>query len=170
MVSGGSDDFDVFVAGVQRRLLRSSWLLTADWEDAEDLVQSCLAKVWRHWGRVRAADEPEAYVRRVLLNTFLSARQRRWRGERAAAGPEPASVDDPADDLALRNSLLAGLARLSPRQRAVVVLRYFDDLSEVEVARVMGCRPGTVKSTASKALEHLRAQPGLQALTMGVEP
>ena len=170
MVPDEGDEFGAFVAGVQSRLQRTAWLLTGDWGEAEDLVQSALAKVWRHWDRVVAADSSEAYARRILLNCFLSARRRRWRVERPDGTIEPAPVEDSANLVVLRESVLEALARLSRRQRAVVVLRYFDDLSEAQAADVMGCRLGTVKSTTARAMERLRAQPGLRELFQEVQP
>lgn len=170
MASGGGDDFESFVAGVQSRLQRTAWLLTGNWQEAEDLVQTSLAKAWRHWDRVATADNPEAYTRRTLMNSFLSARRRRWRAEQPDATVQPPPVGDPADLVALRTSILAALAQLSARQRAAVVLRFFDDLPEAQVADVMGCRLGTVKSTTAKALERLRVQPGLNGLVQEAQP
>jgi RNA polymerase sigma-70 factor (sigma-E family) len=164
MAPADRDDFGMFVAGVQARLQRSAWLLTGNWEEAEDLVQLSLAKVWRHWDRVNAADNRHAYTQRVLINSFLSARRRRWRGERPEATPPQPPAGDWADRMALRVSVQVALRQLSARQRAVVVLRFFEDLSEAQVADLLGCRLGTVKSTTAKAIERLRAQPGLQAL------
>ncbi|MGH9122207.1 MAG: SigE family RNA polymerase sigma factor [Acidimicrobiales bacterium] len=164
MAAGGTDDFDSFVVGIQSRLQRSAWLLTGNWDDAEDLVQISLAKVWRHWDRVAGADSPEAYTRRTMLNSFLTSRRRRWHGEQPYSTLDPAPVGDAADYVAVRTSVMEALAHLSPRQRAAVVLRFFDDLGEAQVAEAMGCRPGTVKSTTSKALSRLRLEPGLQGL------
>jgi RNA polymerase sigma-70 factor (sigma-E family) len=149
-------DFEVFVATRQRQLLRAAWVLTGSWPAAEDLVQTALARTWRHWDRARRADDPDAYVRRVLVNTYVSGWRRRWRGEVATEVlPDPGTADR-TDELALRVSLQAALARLSPRQRAVVALRYVEDLSEEQVAALLGCAVGTVKSTSSKALARLR--------------
>ncbi len=170
MAPGGNDDFESFVAGVQGRLQRTAWLLTGSWEEAEDLVQTSLAKAWRHWDRVCAADNPEAYTRRVLLNSFLSARRRRWWAEKPHEAVQPPPIGDSTDLVALRTSVLAALARLPARQRAAVVLRYFNDLPEAKVADIMGCRLGTVKSTTAKALDRLRVQPGLQELAQEAQP
>ncbi len=170
MAPGGNDDFESFVAGLQGRLQRTAWLLTGSWEEAEDLVQTSLAKAWRHWDRVSSADDPEAYTRRTLLNSYLSARRRRWRAEQPHEAVQPPPVGDSADQVALRTSVLAALAQLPARQRAAVVLRFFDDLPEAKVAQVMGCRLGTVKSTTAKALERLRVQPGLQGLVQEAQP
>lgn len=163
MVQGG-DEFAAFVAGVQGGLQRTAWLLTGSWEEAEDLVASSLAKVWRHWDRVSVANNRDAYARRVLMNVFLSSRRRLWRLERPHAAPEPPAADDPSDSVAMRATIEAALVQLSARQRAAVVLRFFDDMSEAQVADVMGCRVGTVKSTTAKAVARLRVTPGLQGI------
>lgn len=155
---GEADGFAEFVGTRQRRLQRAAWLLTGDWTTAEDLVQTALARAWRHWRRVDAAGDPDAYVRRILVNSFVSASRRRWLGERPVASvPDRPALGEFSADVGNRLLVRAALARLSHRQRAVLVLRYFDDLTEAQVADVMGCAVGTVKSTAAKALERLRA-------------
>ena len=159
-----ADEFAVFVATRQRQLQRTAWLLTGDWQAAEDLVQSALAKTWRHWRRVRDAEDPDAYVRRIIFNSFASSWRRRWRGEEPTEHLPETAIPDVTDDVALRLSVQAALAQLSRRQRAVVVLRYFDDMSEAQVAHVLGCAIGTVKSTTGKALGRLRAEPSLNGL------
>lgn len=159
------EDFRQFVVGRQRALLRTAWLLTGDWGKAEDLVQTALVRSWPHWSRIAAAGSPEAYVRRVMLNKALDWRGRRWRGEISTEVlPEPRPME--GADLDVRRVLLQALRRLPPRQRAVVVLRYFDDLTEADTAQILGCSIGTVKSTASRALVSLRQQPGLTELQM----
>ena len=163
MVQGG-DEFTAFVASVQSDLQRSAWLLTGTWEEAEDLVALSLVKVWGHWDRVSVANAREAYARRILVNVFLSSRRRLWNLERPHAAPEPPAVKDPSDSVAVRATIGAALAALSARQRAAVVLRFFDDLPEAQVAEIMGCRIGTVKSTTARAVERLRATPGLRGL------
>ena len=164
MEAEGSVDFGAFVAATQGRLQRTAWLLTGNWEEAEDLVQTALAKAWRHWDRVVTADSPEAYARRILSNSFLSSRRRRWWGERPVSEVEPVPSGDQSEQVALRAAIEAGLKQLTARQRAAVVLRYFSDLSEAEVAEIMHCRVGTVKSTTARAFELLRAQPGFDGL------
>lgn len=160
-------DPDAFVEFVRQRspdLLRSAWLLTGDWHVAHDLVQAALEKCWPRWGR--RIEHPDAYVRRVLLTTYLSWRRRRWNTELPTAElPEPAATDD---DVELRHALLAALAELTPRQRAVIVLRYFEDLSEADTAATLGCSVGTVKAHASRGLAQLRATAGL-AESLGLE-
>ena len=164
-------EFAAFVASRQRRLLRAAWLLTGDWMAAEDLVQATLAKVWRHWSRVVDAGDPDAYVRRILVNGFLSGWRRRWRGERPSADlPDTASRTDLAGEVTTRLAVRAALDRLPRRQRAVLVLRYFDDLTETQTAEALGCAVGTVKSTAAKALATLRSEPALGAVLEEVRP
>ncbi|MFF3562007.1 SigE family RNA polymerase sigma factor [Streptomyces sp. NPDC002574] len=159
-------DFEEFVTARGPRLLRVAWLLTGDAHLAEDLLQTVLAKVWPKWRGI-AGENPEAYVRKALVNTHSSWWQRRWRGEVPHGEvPAGASVRDAFASVDLEQSLAAVVRRLPPRQRAVVVLRYFEDLSVEETAAVLGCRPGTVKSQAAKALSMLRTElaavPGLR--------
>lgn len=158
------EDFRLFVAARQRALLRSAGLLTGDAGLAEDLVQAALVKSWPHWSRLMARGDAEAYVRRVLVTTHIGWRRRRWRGEvPTGALPEPASNRDTTDvdvQVAVRRALLA----LPPRQRAAVILRYFDDLTEQQTAAALGCSVGTVKSQTSRGLDKLRRQPGLSDL------
>ena len=153
------DDFDQFVAGNVEQLLKTAYLITWDAGEAEDLVQECLFKVARRWPRVRRMAQPRAYARRILVNPACDgARGRaRRRGEldRAAAVPEGPARDLLAR-LETRAELVDALARLTPRQRAVLVLRYFNDLTEAQTAEVLGCSPGTVKSSASRGLARLR--------------
>jgi len=156
---GVMDDFDEFVAGNLEPLLRTAYLVTWDAGEAEDLVQDCLLKVARRWPRVRGMAQPRAYAQRILVNLALDGARGRAqrRGELDGA---PAAVDGPARDLLVgletRAELLDALARLTPRQRAVLVLRYFNDLTEAQTADVLGCSPGTVKSNASRGLARLR--------------
>jgi RNA polymerase sigma-70 factor (sigma-E family) len=158
------EGFRAFVAARQRALLRSAWLLTGDWQSAEDLVQTALVRAWPHWRRLRDAEHAEAYVRRVMLNTFSSWWRRRWRGETPTADlPDRAAEADDAD---VRAVLLDAVRLLPKRQRAVVVLRFFDDLTEARAAEVLGCSVGTVKSQAAKALATLRRDPRLAGLSL----
>jgi RNA polymerase sigma-70 factor (sigma-E family) len=151
------DGFRDFVAARSGALVRSAFLLTGDQGEAEDLVQAALAKAWMRWGRILRQDAPEAYVRRIMLSTFLTWRRRRWRGEVLVADvPEQPDRRDNFTDVDRRSAVLAALRELPPRQRAVVVLRYFDDLTETQTAEAMGCSMGTVKSQSAKALARLR--------------
>ena len=155
--------FSAFVAAHQRSLQRTAWLLTGDWALAEDLVQTALAKTWTRWSHVLRDDAPEVYVRRVMLNTHATLRRRRWRGELPAEYfPDVADATATDDhEVVERLRVRAALGALPSRQRAVVVLRYFDDLSEKQVASILGCSVGTVKSQASRALAKLRVHPAL---------
>ena len=150
--------FDGFVAARSRSLLRTAYLLTHDHALAEDLVQTALAKAWFSWRRIQG--EPEPYVRRILVNTYASWWRRRWNGEQPTetlperAAPDAVGGADPTD-------LWAAMDRLPRRMRAVVVLRYFEDLTEAQTADLLGCSVGTVKSQASKALAKLRIDPAL---------
>jgi RNA polymerase sigma-70 factor (sigma-E family) len=150
----GYGDFEEFVVARRDALLRTAYLLTGNHHDAEDLVQSALIKVVPKWSRIK--DRPEPYVRQVLARDSVSRwRGRRWRELSTEAVPEATHHD--STDLI---ELLEDLRRLSPRQRAVLVLRYFDDLTEAQTAEVLGLSVGTVKSHARDALARLRsAQP-----------
>ncbi|WP_344942513.1 SigE family RNA polymerase sigma factor [Terrabacter ginsenosidimutans] len=159
------ESFDDFVATRSTRLLRTAYLLTHDRALAEDLVQTSLAKAWFSWGRIEG--RPEAYVRRIMVNTYSSWWRRRWNGEEATADlPERGAGQGfrPGEDVRVddRTDLWRALARLPRRQRAVVVLRFYEDLSEAETADIMQCSVGTVKSQASRALAKLRVDPSLQ--------
>ena len=160
-------DFSDFVAVRSTALLRTAYLLTGDWASAEDLLQTALVRCWRSWNRV--TEHPEPYVHAALVNTFLSSRRRRWFGEEPRSELPEAASGDGTGGLLDRGVLWPALRRLPPRQRAVVVLRYYDDLSESETAKVLGISAGTVKSQASKALAALRVDPGLQADRWGTE-
>jgi RNA polymerase sigma-70 factor (sigma-E family) len=157
--------FRDFVAARSAALVRSAWLLTGDNAAAQDLVQTALAKTWTRWPRLERKDAPEAYVRRVMVSTFLSWRRRRSYGELVVASlPEASSGCDMFAEADLRHAVSAALAVLPSRQRAVVVLRFFDDLTEAQTAVVLGCSVGTVKSQNAKALAKLRACPSLQGV------
>jgi RNA polymerase sigma-70 factor (sigma-E family) len=158
-------EFDEFVAARSTALLRTAYLLTHDHGLAEDLLQTALAKSWFAWDRI--SGEPEAYVRRVLVNTFSSWWRRKWNGEHATADLPDRGVDDAADVVTAGHDLWAALERLPRRQRAAVVLRYFEDLTEAQTADALGCSVGTVKSQTSKALAKLRIDPALAADTDG---
>jgi RNA polymerase sigma-70 factor (sigma-E family) len=164
-VSAQAEGFAEFIEARERALQRTAWLLTSDWALAQDLVQTALARSWPHWGRIGRGDDPEIYVRRVMLNTWATWRRRRWRAERpyAMVGDRPAP-GDLAADVANRLTVSDLLAELTQRQRAVVVLRLFDDLSEAQVAQILDCAVGTVKATLSQALARLRGNPQLADL------
>lgn len=155
--------FEEFVVARATVLLRTAWLLTGDHQLAEDLVQTALAKTWPHWSRIGATGlgAYEQYVRKVMLTTYLAWWRRRWNAERPTADlPEPRSTADrPQEAVAARHDVLAALATLPRGQRAVVVLRYFDDLTEAQTADALDCSVGTVKSQCSKGLAALRRSP-----------
>jgi RNA polymerase sigma-70 factor (sigma-E family) len=160
--SGAPAGFADFVAARSPRLLRSAYLLTHDWGHAEDLLQTALTRAWEAWGRVEG--DPEPYVRRILVNTYSSWWRRRWTGEHPTGRlPEPAVSPDPGAVLDERDRVWQALRALPRRQRAVLVLRYFEDLSDADIADVLGCSVGTVKSQASRALAKLRLDETLMA-------
>ena len=144
--------FGEWVAARLPGLLRLGHLLTGDPGDAEDLVQSALVRTYRAWPRVQ---EPDAFVRRVLVNARNSWWARRRPVEQLLVD---VAVREDADRIEQRDTMWRALATLPRRQRAVLVLRYYEDLSEAEIADVLGCSQGTVKSQASKALAKLRRQ------------
>jgi RNA polymerase sigma-70 factor (sigma-E family) len=152
------DEFTEFVAASSRRLLRMAYLITGDEQVAQDLLQTALERAYRRWGPVRRSDQPEAYVRRVIVNAATDV-WRAGRGRRTVALDEahwPAEPDEAMDGLLAREALLACVRELPAGQRAVLVLRYFDDLTEAETARVLGCSVGTVKSQHARAIARLR--------------
>lgn len=149
--------FRDYVAARQRALLRTARMLTGDEQLAEDLVQTTLERVWPHWQRVAGDRDPDAYVRRVMVNTYSSWWRRKWRGEQSTSDlPEITTANDDFARADLTDALRRLLPTLPPRQRAVLVLRYYEDLTEAATADVLGCSVGTVKSQTSKALARLR--------------
>jgi RNA polymerase sigma-70 factor (sigma-E family) len=146
-----ADDFAEFVAARSGALLRTAYLLTGNHQDAEDLVQTALVKAVPKWGRLR---EHEPYVRRILVNESVSS----WRRGRWRETPVPEVRDEPTPgyDVEQKVVLRRALAQLAPRQRAVIVLRYFDDLTEAQTTDALGVAVGTVKSQARDALTRLR--------------
>jgi RNA polymerase sigma-70 factor (sigma-E family) len=160
LVSGdASDPFEDFVRDRSEYLFQLALLLSGrNRADAQDLLQVALERAWRRRRAIARNDNPEAYVRRALVNASIDRwRWLRRRDERSlhAAGPGPAG-GDPASLVARRDELIRALAALPPRQRAVLVLRYWEDMPEAEVARLLGCSVGTVKSQASRGLARLR--------------
>ncbi|MGW5671666.1 SigE family RNA polymerase sigma factor [Micromonospora sp. NPDC003776] len=150
------DGYREYVAARLEPLRRTAYLLCGDWHTADDLVSTALVKLLRHWRRVSVMDSPDAYVRRTLLRVWLDERRRPWRRESAWAEVPDRADRAHTDDTVERLAILALLAELPPRRRAVLVLRYFCDLSVEETARELGCSPGTVKSQAARAMEALR--------------
>ena len=156
------EDFRTYVVGRSPALLRTAYLLTGSRADAEDLLQTALAKAYLSWDRIRDREAVDGYVRRIMVNTQTSWWRRRRVDEHPTDElPEPGSGRDVTADLDLHDALWSALARLPRRQRAMVVLRYYEDLSEAETAQVMGVSVGTVKSTTSRALTKLREDTSL---------
>src|SRR5262245_55430386 len=156
--SDATASFDEFVAARSRALLRTAYLLTHDHALAEDLLQTSLTKAWFAWRRIDG--EPEPYVRKILVNTYASWWRRKWNGEQATETlPEPPPAH--GEDATELTDLWTAMERLPRRMRAVVVLRYFEDLTEAQTADLLGCSLGTVKSQTSKALAKLRIDPAL---------
>lgn len=163
--------FEEFIAESGDSLLRLATLLTSDVNLGEDVYQETLHRLAARWSRV---DNPRAFSRRVMQNIVID----RARSERRKPSPVPLidahdkgdpRAADSASAVELRQVLLGALRTLTPQQRAVVVLRYFDDRSEIEVAELLGVSTGTVKSTASRAMAQLRKQPGISGLFSPVE-
>jgi RNA polymerase sigma-70 factor (sigma-E family) len=149
-------EFEVFVAASADRLVRTAFLLVGDTGDAEDLSQETLAKVARRWQRVRAMESPYGYARKILYHLALEEQARRRRGPDRSADLPVVAVGDGTEDFAVRDEVASAISALPPRQRATLVLRYWEDLSEADTAELLGCSAGTVKSQTSKALQHLR--------------
>jgi RNA polymerase sigma-70 factor (sigma-E family) len=150
-------DFERFVTDSTDGLLRTAYLIVWDLPEAEDLVQETLLKVAKRWPRIRRMERPGAYARRILVNLALDGTERRFRRRRELIEAPPDRLDEAGDPNALdtHDELLGALAGLPRRQRSVLVLRYFLDLPEAEVAAALNCSLGTVKSTASRGLARL---------------
>ena len=159
------DDYRAFVDARYARLVRAAILFGSGEQDAEDAVQDALIRCYGAWARVSAADDRDAYVYRVLINGIARSRRRRWHGEIPYQQvPEPPPTDDPATKMSLSHSVRASLERLGHEQRQVLVLRYFADLTETQIATVLGIAPGTVKSRASRAIAALSEDESLSDL------
>jgi RNA polymerase sigma-70 factor (sigma-E family) len=168
-----NEEFQSFMIGRWPRLMRTAYLLTGEQHAAEDLVQSTLERVFVAWRKVGSADDPEAYVRRVMMNAHARRHRRKLKEFLAPKDDSPLvrEIADTGDRIAQvddRSALLKALAQLPARQREAVVLRYWEDLTETQVAEAMGCSVGTVKSNAAKGIAKLRAIPGLaEMVTQG---
>ncbi|MGI5486928.1 SigE family RNA polymerase sigma factor [Microtetraspora malaysiensis] len=159
-------DFERYVEQRSARLLRTAYLLCRDWATAEDLLQTALARAWLAWRRV--GDNPDPYVYRILTNTHASWWRRRWRAEVPAADLPDTPVADEADLVGARDAVRQAVDGLPPRQRAVIVLRYFADLPDTEIGEILGCSVATVRSQASRALAKLRVDPAAcSAMNLG---
>jgi RNA polymerase sigma-70 factor (sigma-E family) len=148
------DSFREFMSARQQALMRTAYLLTGDIHLAEDLMQSVLLKVAGHWPRLVRRGSPEAYIRKALLNQYISW-QRRKRPELSSSDP-PERGHEHDERTINRLVLRQALAKLTPRQRAVIVLRFYEDLTERETADLLDCSLGTVKSQTHHALGRLR--------------
>lgn len=161
------DEFVEFVQRCSVPLRRTAFLMCGDWHRAEDLVQTTLAKLFRAWSRVRGMDQREAYARRVLMRTVIDESRRFWRREQSSdALPDRAGVGVDTD---LSVDLRRALASLPVRQRATLVLRHWEDLPVHEVARLLRCTEGTVKSQCAKALTTLRTMIAADQLLEGYQ-
>ncbi|WP_367134249.1 RNA polymerase sigma factor [Saccharothrix sp. HUAS TT1] len=155
--------FREFAVGHAASLRRTAYLFCGDWHTAEDLMQASLLKLYQAWHRIEWRDNASGYARKVLLRTWLDEKRRPWRRAEQRDGEVPDVADSAADperageQLWARDLVHAALLRVPPRQRAVLVLRYFEDLPVQEVAVVMGCTEGTVKSQTARGLVALRA-------------
>ncbi|MDX5456307.1 SigE family RNA polymerase sigma factor [Micromonospora tulbaghiae] len=157
------EEFREFVAARSGALLRTAYLLAGDWATAEDLLQTALTKTYLAWKRLGGIDAIEPYARRVMVNTSTSWWRRRWHGERPTEVlPERAGVDEIEQQLD-RDALWRHLQALPARQRAVLVLRFYEDMSEAQTAALLEISPGTVKSQTSRALNTLRRRLGSEA-------
>ncbi|MGM1062254.1 SigE family RNA polymerase sigma factor [Saccharothrix sp. Mg75] len=150
-------EFGEYVAGRRPALMRFATVLTCEPWLAEDLVSDVLARAFERWDRISRTDQPHAYVRRMVVNEYLSWRRRLGRAApRADVEPEARPVGDGADERAERDAMIRRLAGLPRKQRAAVVLRYYADLPDADIAAELGCRVSTVRSQISRALATLR--------------
>lgn len=155
------DDFSQYVAARWPRLVRSAVLLGCTRAEAEDLAQATLERCLLKWSRVQRADDRDAYVHRILINTFTSSRRRRWTGEQPTEHLPDRRHGDETDRVDDADAMVRALQRLTADQRCVVVLRYYNHLSEQQTAAVLGVAAGTVKSRLSRALRALGQDPSL---------
>lgn len=157
--------FEEFADARLAGIVRFAGVLTGDRALAEDVVQEVLIRAHARWRKIGRMDHPESYIRKMIVNEFISAKRRTWRMVPTAA-PSEQRVPDHAAGHAERDALLAEIGKLPRRQRAVLVLRYYQGLSDNEIADVLGCAPGTVRGYASRALAQLRVElqaPAFQA-------
>jgi RNA polymerase sigma-70 factor (sigma-E family) len=161
---GGDEAFSAFVEARWPRLVRAAVLLGCSTAEAEDVAQTTLLRCLTHWRRVERADDRDAYVHRVLVNTFTSSRRRRWTGELATADVPERTTPDATDSVDTADAVLRGLGPLTEDQRTAVVLRYYVHLTEEQMATALGVARGTVKSRLSRALAALVTDPSLAEL------
>jgi RNA polymerase sigma-70 factor (sigma-E family) len=161
VVQGSPLTFEDFVAVRLTALLRQATVLAGDPHQAEDVVQDVLIKAQRHWARICRLEVPESYLRRMIVNELVSTRRRlvaRVRRERSAL---PEQAGDRTEEVVERHALVQRIRELPARQRIVIALRYFEDMSDADIAVLMGCSRGTVRSQAARALVRLRADADL---------
>ena len=151
------EEFTAFYLATWPRLFRTTYAVAGDRQRTEDALQTAFAQAWSRWSRVSATDDPAAYVRRLAVNAAISGHRRAWTRRETSVPelPDAATTDEAPLE---HHATWRAVTDLPPRQRAVVVLRYYEGLSEREIADVLGCRPGTVKSQASAALSALRTR------------
>lgn len=165
MAVRNQEEFSEFVAARSGALFRTAYLMVGDHQHAQDLVQEALTKTYVAWPRLRDVSKAEPYARRAIVTTAISWKRRKgWYGERPAdVIPDRSTGTSEADGVELRDVLWRELLALAPRQRAALVLRFYEDLSEAQTAEAMGCAPGTVKSQVSAGLKRLRERIGTDA-------
>ena len=151
-------EFAELVAAVSHRLVRTAFAACGDRQLAQDAVQSALISAYRSWRRVRDADNPEAYLRKMVLNELSHTRRLRWWSSTSLRAEVPDATPAPSHESSVveHEVVWGAIAELPPRQRAVIVLRYYEGLSEAEIGEALGIRPGTVKSQSAAAMAHLR--------------
>ncbi len=149
--------FEEFAETRLAAVLRFAAVLTGDRALAEDVVQEVLIRAQARWRKIGRLDRPESYIRKMIVNEFISAKRQSWRLVPTASTPEEPGADH-AVGHADRDALLAELGKLPRQQRAVLVLRYYEGLSDNEIADALGCAPGTVRGYASRALGTLRIE------------
>jgi RNA polymerase sigma-70 factor (sigma-E family) len=149
------DEFGEYVAARLGSLRRTAYLLCQDWQQADDLVQTAITKLYVHWGRASAVEHTDAYARAILVRQFFTERRSGW-ARLVSLRPAPPEAASPGPDVDGALDLRAALTALPPRQRATLVLRFYCDLSVDQAAELLGCSAGTVKSQTAKALDSLR--------------
>ena len=150
-------EFEEYVSARGQELVRLGFTVSGDYQRAEDLAQIALMQAFRVWRKVQRADDPHNYVRRILINSYLSMTRRRSFTEAPAAEIDTeTTVPDPATDIVNSDDLWRALARLSARERVVLVLRYYQDMDDRTIADLLGIKPSSVRATASRALAALR--------------
>lgn len=162
-------DFDEYVVTRSGALLRLAYLLTGDGHRAEDLVQDTLERLCRRWSRMTHVADPHAYARKILLNQHLTWRRKRVSRELVVADLPERTARDETEAIGVRHLLWQRIGTLPPRQRAVVVLRYYEDLADADIAEALGISSVTVRSTALRALAKLRSHPDLMSTALAEE-